>query len=685
MKRISVVTVLILLLLASLYGEKKGGIKLQEKYRKWLEEVVYIITPKEKDVFLQLATDKEREIFIEAFWKQRDPTPGTPRNEFQEEHYQRLSYANEFFGRGTPRPGWKTDQGRVYIVLGPPKNIETYDHVMNVYPTQIWFYFGEPQYGLPPGFNIIFFKKEGTGEYVLYSPSDDGPQSLIADYMGSSKDVQGAYQQLSKLEPNLARQTLSLIPGESVSPGFISLASNTLLSNVFAYPQKKVTDKYAEAILKYKDIIEVEYTANYIDSDSLVRVIKDDSGFFLVHYSIEPKKLSVEYENGKYTAHFELNGRISDLKGNTVYQYGKDIPVSFTQDQIQDMKSKLFALQDMFPLVPGQYKFNILIKNTVSREFTSAEEDITVPQDILAFEMSPLILGYKMEMNLGASEEIAPFRVGKSQILCKSKNIFTPKDSLAVFFQLFGLNEEMKSQGLLRLGFWKGEEEVFSKTKKISEYQTGINFIEEQSLGNFAPGYYRIKVSVLDKDGKEQLFEAENFEISPAADLPWPLVIAKVMPASHLEEYLYISGVQLLNKGNIKEAGSFLEKAYQKNPGQLKIALGYGQVLFISEQYQKVKEILLPFINTPNETDGVLYFIGKACHALGQYGEATSYYEKYLSRFGTNIEVLNLMGSCQYKLGNKKEALQIWENSLKINPDQEEIKKLVKSLQEKEK
>lgn len=108
------------------------------------------------------------------------------------------------------------------------------------------------------------------------------------------------------------------------------MASSTLLDNVFSYQQKKIEENYAEAFLKYKDIIEVEYTANYISSSSLGRVIKNNSGYFLVHYSIEPKKLSFDYSEGKYRAYFELNGRISDQNGNTVYHYGKEIPLSIS-------------------------------------------------------------------------------------------------------------------------------------------------------------------------------------------------------------------------------------------------------------------------------------------------------------------------------------------------------------------
>lgn len=686
MKKKAITLVLIILLLAPLYAKKKGRVELPERYKKWLEEEIgYIITSKEKDIFLQLETDKERDIFIEAFWKQRDPTRGTPRNEFKKEHYRRLDYANEFFGRGTPRPGWKTDQGRIYIILGEPKNIEEYENVMNVYPTQIWFYLGDPKYGMLPAFKVIFFKKEGSGEYILYSPSFHGPQSLIADYIGTPRDIQEAYRALTKFEPNLAKETLSLIPGERVMPGGVSLASDQLMSSIVSYPQKKVEDEYAEALLKYKDIVEVEYTVNYIGSDYMVRVIKDDSGLFLVHYSVEPQKLSVDLYEGRYSAQFELNGRVTDLNGKTIFQYSKEFPLSIDQEQLKKIEATSYSLQDMFPLVPGHYKFDLLIKNRISKEFTSLEKDVTIPEEISGTQISTLILGYQVKKSEDLIKEIIPFKVADSQLLCQSRSIFTPKDTLNIFFQILGLSQNLKSQGTMKLSFFKEKAEFLSKTKAIKEYQTDMNFMERQPLANFPPGFYTVRVSVLGKDGNELIFETEDFEISPVADLPRPLVISKVMPASHLEEYIYTLGIQYLNKGNIPEARSLLEKAYHQNPNQLKYGLGYAQVLFINREYQKVGDILSPFLDSQEESEGVLYFLGKSSHALGQFQEALSYYERYLSHFGANLEILNLMGSCYYQLGDKKEALEIWQRSLEINTDQEDIKKLVQSLQENKK
>ena len=158
MKRTFVPAAILLAFAVTLAVQAQVRQAMPDRHKKWLdEEVAYIITAHERDVFLHLQTDKERDMFVEAFWKQRDPTPGTPQNEFREEHYRRLKYANDVYGRSTPLPGWKTDRGHVYIVLGPPKNIESYDHVVNVHPVEIWFYYGDPAVGLPTGFNIILF------------------------------------------------------------------------------------------------------------------------------------------------------------------------------------------------------------------------------------------------------------------------------------------------------------------------------------------------------------------------------------------------------------------------------------------------------------------------------------------------------------------------------------------------
>jgi len=657
---------------------------LPARYQHWLaEEVVYIITPRERDVFLTLQTDRERDIFIEAFWKNRNPSPGTEPNEFKEEHYRRLEYANRVYGRSTPLPGWKTDRGRIHIILGPPKNIESYDQVMNVFPTEIWFYLGDPELGLPTGFNIIFFKKMGTGDYVLYSPTQDGPQSLIADSMGNYQDEVDAYRALRKLEPNLARQTLSLIPGEPLTAGSLSLASDRLIATVLASPQKKVDVAYANALLKFKDFVEVEYTANYIAGDVLLQVIQDDAGVFFVHYAIEPAKVSVEDVGGTYEAQFRLNGRISDAGGRTVYQFDKDFRFNMAPGQLDDVRAKSISIQDAFPLVPGTYNFDILLKNTLSKEFTGAGRTVVVPDPGGAVRMSPLLLAYGAEQKDSRPGERVPFKVGDEQLLCQTRKTFGAKDSLVVFFQLPGLTGEIENSGTLRCEFLREDNEFLTRTVRIAEARQGKSFLVVQPLLTFPPGYYQARVALLDGKGKEVTGSKENFEVSLVPTVPRPLVVSKVIRAVKIEDDLLTTGVQLLNSGDFEAARKRLFDAYHRDPGRPDISLAYSQALFRSNDFRRVKEILLPFAGDTQPASDVLALLGQACQALGEWQEASGYYAAYLSRYGMNIEILNYLGTCYFQLGNREEALKAWAKSLELNPGQEKIKNLVESLKKK--
>jgi len=153
---------------------------------------------RKKTVFLQLANDREREMFITAFWKARDKDTNTPENEFKDEHYRRIDYANKNFGRGLKAGGWRSDMGRIYITLGEPKTIERYENENDVYPMIIWFYQGLTSEGLPNAFNVVFFKKDNAGDYILYSPIRDGPQKLMPFYHG---DMTNPVQAWGELRP----------------------------------------------------------------------------------------------------------------------------------------------------------------------------------------------------------------------------------------------------------------------------------------------------------------------------------------------------------------------------------------------------------------------------------------------------------------------------------------------------
>lgn len=648
---------------------------LPQRHRDWLaEEVVYIISSRERAVFLQLESDRERDVFIEAFWKHRDPTPGTPANEFKEEHYKRIAYANDFLSRDTTRPGWMTDRGKIHILIGPPQDISRYEGEANIYPTQIWSYAGRPEYGLPSHFDIIFFRRRGTGEFVLYSPAQDGPISLLVDYRGDPTSHSTAYEQLRKLNARLADASLSLIPGEVPVLGQVSLASDMLIARVYGIPDKAVDARYAEALLKYKDIIEVDYTANYIASDSLVSVIRDASGPFFVHYAIQPESLSVLPHDGKFGVNFELNGMVTGPEGRVIFQYDKTFPLDFSERQIENVRKTGVLVEDVIPLVPGKYTFGLLLKNTLSKEFTSFEKEIVIPDAAAAgFWISPPLLGYQARRMPAVPRQVKPFRAGDVQISCQPGQTFSAKENLAVFFQVFGMPEELRRSGRVDFVFERNDQEFWRSDVLLKDLPaTGI--IREFPLQKFPPDYYKLRVSLVDDQNRTAVSADADFIVSPLAEIPRPWVAAKVMPPADHPMYSYLLGEQLFKAGDLDGAVDLLAKAYRANPRMLDYAEGYAEVLVQKKDYRKAKEVLAPLSNSTEGRHEALAFLGTCSQALGEYREAILYFKTYLERAGLRLEVLNSLGQCHYDLGELKEASAAWKKSLEIDPQQDTVR-----------
>ena len=161
------------------------------------------------------------------------------------------------------------------------------------------------------------------------------------------------------------------------------------------------------------------------------------------------------------------------------------------------------------------------------------------------------------------------------------------------------------------------------------------------------------------------------------------MVVSKVTKEYGNVDDLYATGVQALNLGDVETARARLAEANAKAPQRADIAVAYAQVLFRLKDYPRVKATLLPLAGAEAPAPEVPALLGQACHALGEYQEAATYYASYLARFGANIDILNYLGTCHFQLGNTAEALKAWAKSLELNPDQEKLRALVESLKKK--
>src|SRR6266850_658849 len=214
------------------FGQKKQ--KLEKDYRNWLErDAACIITKDERDAFLKLTTDEAREKFIESFWEIRNPSPGSPTNTYKDEIYQRIAFADARFGIGSGVEGWRTDRGRTYITLGPPQQKQVLRNSANLYPVEIWFY-GGANPALPPFFYVMFYQREGSGDYRFYSPYTDGPDKLTTGVAAINSRSAALRMIHNSAGPEVARISLSLLPDEPVdeTTGIVSLQSDILLNSI---------------------------------------------------------------------------------------------------------------------------------------------------------------------------------------------------------------------------------------------------------------------------------------------------------------------------------------------------------------------------------------------------------------------------------------------------------------------
>jgi GWxTD domain-containing protein len=655
---------------------------LPQKYREWLKLVSYIILPAERDVFSHLTADRDRDIFVEAFWKQRDPTPGTPQNEFQEEQTKRFNYANEYLRRGTPREGWMTDMGQMYIILGEPSSRERFDGVPGVYPCQVWYYYGDRTKGLPTYFGLLFYQRGGAGEYRLYNPTVDGPSSLIIDAKGLDvTNFRSLYEKIYELAPTLAPVVLSIIPGQIPYNYTPSPQTNIILADIQASPKKSINAAYATHFLRYKGIVSTEYLTNFVESAVALALVKDPVlGIHFCHLALSPKKISVDYfkPRDQYYCNFKLD--VSLRAGEQIiFQYSKDFPFYFPPDKLANIEANGVTIEDSFPVIEGQYGLTVLLQNAVGREFTVSEKEIVVGSLAEHPQIIGPILGYDLQDS--ASPLHTPFKFLNKQLQVDPNATFSVRDKIAFFLSLVNLTEDVWRDGemaVLIKGLREKEPRSKSLAIKLAAYpfQKTLGLAESVSAEELAPDYYEI--SFLLKDGKgETVAEARSqFIISPQDILPHPVTIAKNFPL--VNSYLFYSAVasQYEQVGRTAEAEASFEKALNLNPNFREGLVAYAEFLLKTGRPDRALEVIERLKAEVSARFDYFLIKGRALEAKGEYQAAIESLLQGNKLYDSDTRLLNSLGNCFYKRGQKKEALEALNASLRLNPEQKAVQEL---------
>lgn len=342
--------ILVLASLAAFAHAANKSRELPTQYRHWLnEEVTYIIDSNEKKTFLSLTTDAQRDSFIDGFWQIRNPNPGSPINTYKEEHYRRLEYANEHFGSIAAHDGWRTDQGRIYITLGPPQQVMTYPSARNVRPMILWFY-QSPSPALPPYFNILFYKRSAGEPYTLYSPSSDGPVRLVTGLEALNDQKRGFDQLRKSLGDEVASVSLCLIPGEPVDFDFQeydpNLSSDLLLSTIAGLPDNPLTQEKLN-VNRLRERVTTSIFLGEHDTTLGYNTFRDDRGRMTLSYLMlmqfaNPRLVGIRAGGGNY---YDVTVRsdIQTAAGKPVYTQEDRITASLTSPQAEVAKKNALA------------------------------------------------------------------------------------------------------------------------------------------------------------------------------------------------------------------------------------------------------------------------------------------------------------------------------------------------------
>ena len=492
--------------------------------RKWLDEdVSYIITNEERAAFKALKTDEEREQFIEQFWLRRDPTPDTVDNEFKEEHYARIAYANERFASGIP--GWKTDRGRIYIIYGKADEIESHPSggtidrpieegggTTSTFPFEIWRY------------RYI----EGIGNEVLLEfvdPTMSGEYRMTID--PSEKDallrVPGAG--LTFDEQFFGRDKADRISGLTNSTNGSALGNTSrmnpfdrlqLYANIFKPPEIKFKD--LEAIVTTKlsyNLLPFRFRTDFVR-------VTEDSVLTPITMLLQNKDLAFQEQQGIHRAMIHVYGKITGVNGRVA-------PGGVFEDTIsQDIPDALFKQllegaaihQKIIPLRPGLYKLDLVLKDINSGNVGTVSQRLQVPRfpdDKL--QLSSLILADLVE-NLPPSQiGSGSFILGSNKVRPNVNDDFRHDKNLNLWFQVYNLKLDegtKKPSATVETLITKNGREVKRDVEEASELSNAaaqMTLSKSLSLKDFEPGEYSVQIKVTDNLTKDVIASAEKFTV----------------------------------------------------------------------------------------------------------------------------------------------------------------------------
>jgi len=416
--------------------EKKRR-ELEDVFKRWLkEDVAYIISPEEKATFEKLGTDEEREQFMEQFWLRRDPDPNTPENEYREEHYRRIAYANEHYTSGIP--GWKTDRGRVYIAWGKPDETESYPAgsqynrlsyegggSTTVYAFERWWY--RHLDGVGDDVELEFVDKSGTGDYkISFSPEDKDALSNV---------------------PNAGLTQWEALGLSSKADRAFGNDINRLPANKTPFSRLSTWADISKGPGAFKDYASrsIEGDAPVVETNALPFTVRAD--FYRISDTSVVTSLTVQVENGDlafenkggiYAATMNVTGTLFQLSGRNAGRF-EDVMATprYSDENIALGQQQKSVYQKNVLLPPGNYRIDVIARDVTSGKTGIVKQSFVVPRFTeQKLSTSSVVLAQRIDQITNRVAQ-GQFVIGRFKVVPNVASSYRVQNAIPVFVQIY--------------------------------------------------------------------------------------------------------------------------------------------------------------------------------------------------------------------------------------------------------
>lgn len=494
--------------------------EVKKIYREWPEkDVAYIITAAERSAFKKLVSDEEREQFIEGFWQRRDPDPDTDENEYKEEYYERIAYANERYASGIP--GWKTDRGRIYITFGKPDSVEShpaggsYDRPSyegggstTTYPFEIWFYRYLENVG--SGIEIEFVDPTGTGEYRIARSPDE--KDALATVPGAGLTLNESLGLSSKGDRNSGIAHGSTGYQRQQDSPFSRLQ---LIADLSRPPVVKNAE--LASLLTGSGTIE----DNPLNFDMRIDFFRQSDERVVTAFTIqtENKELSFTDIGGVQTARMNIFGRITSVAGRRVGVFEDAVTATASAEELLDVKGRKSAYGKTVPLAPGTYRVDVIVRDINSGATQVKHLGFTVPKyDAKLLSTSTLVLAAKLQ-STSDLPAVGQFTIGQFKVIPNVARVYRKGDAIGIYMQVYnaGIDQTTLRPSvdvdyvLLKDGKELGK--MPEDWRGLSDAGQRLTLARLITSDKLAPGDYELTVRIKDRVSGQSLSPSEKFTI----------------------------------------------------------------------------------------------------------------------------------------------------------------------------